>query len=490
MKFDELLAQQLSMRMRRGARDARGAGAARTARSRARCSRRCPSRSPMRSARVRARSRGSRAAAPDAAAAPGRRGQRQDRGRRAGGAAGGRARLPGGADGAHRDPRRAAFRASLALAGAAGRRASRWLAGSLKERAQARRRCARGRRAARCESRSAPTRCSRSRSSSATSALAIIDEQHRFGVPAAALAQKGAGGDAAAPADDERHADPAHAGDELLRAISMFRSSTSCRRGARRSSPSSSPKRGATKWSARVREACVGGRQAYWVCPLIEESRDARSCKTAIETYAALDRAFPRSARRAACTAGCRRPTRRRRSWPPSRPASIQLLVATTVIEVGVDVPNATLMVIEHAERFGLSQLHQLRGRVGRGAAESACILLYQQPLSETAARAPEDRSTKTPTDSRSRAQDLRLRGPGELLGARQKRRADAALRGPQARRRTARAGPGRCRPLAGGPGRAGRCAPAALAGGPRGVPQGLMRASKRRACARRGAAP
>ena len=99
---------------------------------------------------------------------------------------------------------------------------------------------------------------------------------------------------------------------------------------------------------------------------------------------------------------------------------SVQLLVATTVIEVGVDVPNASLMVIEHAERFGLAQLHQLRGRIGRGARESVCILLYASPLSDDGARAPEGDLRERATASRSRAQDLQLRGPGEFLGERQ----------------------------------------------------------------------
>jgi ATP-dependent DNA helicase RecG len=97
----------------------------------------------------------------------------------------------------------------------------------------------------------------------------------------------------------------------------------------------------------------------------------------------------------------------------------INLLVATTVIEVGVDVPNASLMVIEHAERFGLAQLHQLRGRVGRGAAESACILLYEQPLSETA-RARLKIIYENTDGFEIARQDLHLRGPGEFVGARQ----------------------------------------------------------------------
>jgi ATP-dependent DNA helicase RecG len=188
---------------------------------------------------------------------------------------------------------------------------------------------------------------------------------------------------------------------------------------------------------ARVRDACRSGRQAYWVCPLIEENgvsveanvsaanvkRSGRSqssvlqLKTALETFERLGAELPdlkvglvhgrlksdeKSAVMAAFVAG-----------------TVQLLVSTTVIEVGVDVPNASLMVIEHAERFGLSQLHQLRGRVGRGAAESACILLYAQRPGETA-RARLKIIFENSDGFEIARQDLRLRGPGEFVGARQ----------------------------------------------------------------------
>ena len=96
------------------------------------------------------------------------------------------------------------------------------------------------------------------------------------------------------------------------------------------------------------------------------------------------------------------------------------MLVATTVIEVGVDVANASIMVIEHAERFGLAQLHQLRGRVGRGAAESTCVLLFEEPLTDIAKQRPQGDLTRTATASRSRARTSLIRGPGEFLGARQ----------------------------------------------------------------------
>jgi len=112
------------------------------------------------------------------------------------------------------------------------------------------------------------------------------------------------------------------------------------------------------------------------------------------------------------------KPPRRRRPWPPSA-GRIDLLVGTTVIEVGVDVPNASLIVIEHAERFGLAQLHQLRGRVGRGTTESVCVLLYQNPLGE-AARKRLKVIFENADGFVIAHEDLELRGPGEYLGARQ----------------------------------------------------------------------
>ena len=167
---------------------------------------------------------------------------------------------------------------------------------------------------------------------------------------------------------------------------------------------------------ARVHDACAAGSQAYWVCPLIEES-EALQLKTAEETYAQLTADFPDL--RVGLVHGRMKPVEKQAVMEAFSRNEIQLLVATTVIEVGVDVPNASLMVIEHAERMGLSQLHQLRGRVGRGAARSSCILLFQNPLSETArARL---KVIYESTDGFEIAQaDLKLRGPGEFLGVRQ----------------------------------------------------------------------
>ena len=166
----------------------------------------------------------------------------------------------------------------------------------------------------------------------------------------------------------------------------------------------------------RIRDACVEGSQAYWVCPLIEES-EVLQLQTALDTYARLRATFPEL--KVGLVHG-RLPAAEKRAVMHSfSRGDIQLLVATTVIEVGVDVPNATLMVIEHAERMGLAQLHQLRGRVGRGESASTCILLYQQPLSQLARERL--KIVYESTDGFVIAQhDLRVRGPGELLGARQ----------------------------------------------------------------------
>jgi ATP-dependent DNA helicase RecG len=166
----------------------------------------------------------------------------------------------------------------------------------------------------------------------------------------------------------------------------------------------------------RIRDACVAGSQAYWVCPLIEES-EALQLQTALETYARLQATFPEL--RVGLVHGRLAAAEKLQVMQSFKEGALQLLVATTVIEVGVDVPNATLMVIEHAERMGLAQLHQLRGRVGRGVGASTCILLYQQPLSALA-RERLKIIFECNDGFEIARQDLRVRGPGELLGARQ----------------------------------------------------------------------
>jgi len=166
----------------------------------------------------------------------------------------------------------------------------------------------------------------------------------------------------------------------------------------------------------RVREACRAGGQAYWVCPLIEESEQLQ-LQTALDTYAALSRDLPELS--VGLIHGRLGAGEKATTMAAFQAGRIQLLVGTTVIEVGVDVPNASLMVVEHAERFGLAQLHQLRGRVGRGTEESVCVLLYQNPLGEAARRRLKVIFENTDGFAIAR-EDLALRGPGEYLGARQ----------------------------------------------------------------------
>jgi ATP-dependent DNA helicase RecG len=189
---------------------------------------------------------------------------------------------------------------------------------------------------------------------------------------------------------------------------------------------------------ARVRDACAAGSQAYWVCPLVEEIEaeavpdkpspkllrkpgraglEALQLKAALETYESLSAAFPDL--KVGLAHGRLKGEEKSAVMGAFQRGEVQLLVATTVIEVGVDVPNASLMVIENAERMGLSQLHQLRGRVGRGAMQSACILLYRTPLSLMACERLKIIFENTDGFEVAR-HDLRMRGPGELLGARQ----------------------------------------------------------------------
>jgi ATP-dependent DNA helicase RecG len=166
----------------------------------------------------------------------------------------------------------------------------------------------------------------------------------------------------------------------------------------------------------RIRDACRQKRQAYWVCPLVEES-DQLNAQAAEETAAALAEALREIT--VGLVHGRMSPKEKDAVMSRFKSGAIDLLVATTVIEVGVDVPNASLMVVENAERMGLAQLHQLRGRVGRGAAESTCVLLYRMPLSEVAReRLAVMRATNDGFEISRR--DLELRGPGELLGTKQ----------------------------------------------------------------------
>jgi len=167
---------------------------------------------------------------------------------------------------------------------------------------------------------------------------------------------------------------------------------------------------------ARIAEAVRSGRQVYWVCTLIEES-EALQCQTATDTAEQLTEALP--AVRVGLVHGRMKENERGTTMAAFAGGQLDLLVATTVIEVGVDVSNASLMIIENAERLGLAQLHQLRGRVGRGSEKSDCVLMYHSPLSELARkRLAVMRETNDGFVIAQR--DLELRGPGELLGTRQ----------------------------------------------------------------------
>ncbi len=167
---------------------------------------------------------------------------------------------------------------------------------------------------------------------------------------------------------------------------------------------------------SRIRESCEQGGQAYWVCPLIEES-EALQLRTALETFDRISSIFPDLS--VGLIHGRLSADEKATAMHDFAEGRLQVLVATTVIEVGVDVANASVMVIEHAERMGLAQLHQLRGRVGRGSAQGYCVLLYHPPLSETARVRLKVIFENTDGFEIAR-QDLLMRGPGEYLGARQ----------------------------------------------------------------------
>lgn len=163
----------------------------------------------------------------------------------------------------------------------------------------------------------------------------------------------------------------------------------------------------------RVRAACREGRQAYWVCTLIEESEEL-TCQAAETTYEVLSSALGEL--RVGLIHGRMKPADKAVVMEAFKEGMLQLLVATTVIEVGVDVPNASLMIIENPERLGLAQLHQLRGRVGRGSAASHCVLLYHPPLSQIG-RERLGIMRETSDGFVIAEKDLELRGPGEMLG-------------------------------------------------------------------------
>ena len=166
----------------------------------------------------------------------------------------------------------------------------------------------------------------------------------------------------------------------------------------------------------KIRNAVADGAQVYWVCPLVEES-EAVDLRNATETHAELSATLPGT--QVGLLHGRMPPGEKAAVMAQFSAGAMSVLVATTVIEVGVDVPNASLMVIEHAERFGLAQLHQLRGRVGRGSVASVCVLIYSPPLSDTG-KARLKAMAETTDGFEIARRDLDIRGPGEFMGSRQ----------------------------------------------------------------------
>jgi ATP-dependent DNA helicase RecG len=245
--------------------------------------------------------------------------------------------------------------------------------------------------------------------------LVVVDEQHRFGVQQRVMLRRKA--EAAVPHQLMMSATP------IPRTLSMAHYADLDVSVIDEMPPGRLPV--ATKLISaarrgevleRIREACAEGQQAYWVCPVIEESKDA-DVQTAIDTHARLRKDLKRL--RVELLHGRMKSAEKAAVIEDFRAGRTHLLVCTTVIEVGVDVPNASLMVIESAERFGLAQLHQLRGRIGRGARESVCVLLFGEPLQGNARERL--KIVFATSDGFQIAQrDLELRGPGEFIGERQ----------------------------------------------------------------------
>jgi ATP-dependent DNA helicase RecG len=242
--------------------------------------------------------------------------------------------------------------------------------------------------------------------------LTVVDEQHRFGVhQRLALSEKGYRTDllvmTATPIP--RTLVLTHFGDMD---VSVLREKPA---GRQPIDTAALPISEYDRVIARLRKRFDEGAQAYWVCPLVEES-EVLDVVSAEDRFAELKKVF---GDKVALVHGRMSGTDKQAAMERFQSGDAQILVATTVIEVGVDVPDATIIIIEHAERFGLAQLHQLRGRVGRGAARSACLLLYTDPLSETA-KARIETICRTDDGFEIAEKDLELRGHGDLLGTRQ----------------------------------------------------------------------
>ncbi|TIT07011.1 MAG: ATP-dependent DNA helicase RecG, partial [Mesorhizobium sp.] len=242
--------------------------------------------------------------------------------------------------------------------------------------------------------------------------LAVIDEQHRFGVhQRLAITAKGDAPDmlvmTATPIPrtlvltafgdmDVSKLTEKPAGRQPIRTVTL-------------------PMERLDELVGRMRDAVAEGQKIYWICPLVEESEEIK-LMSAEDRFASLKPLF---GDRIGLVHGRMKGAEKDEAMRAFKDGETRILIATTVIEVGVDVPDATIMVIEHAERFGLAQLHQLRGRVGRGDKPSSCVLLYKDPLGETAKRRLSV-MRETEDGFKIAEEDLKLRGEGELLGTRQ----------------------------------------------------------------------
>jgi len=262
-------------------------------------------------------------------------------------------------------------------------------------------------------------------------ALAIVDEQHRFGVhQRLALRDKGAGGSVGASAVVPHQL--VMTATPIPRTLAMSAYADLDVSAIDELPPGRTPVQTVALSAERrpdlverIRAACAEGRQAYWVCTLIDDPEETDKpgaamkieAQAAQSTFEALSAQLPEL--QVGLVHGRMKAADKQATMAAFKAGEIDLLVATTVIEVGVDVPNASLMIIENAERLGLAQLHQLRGRVGRGSAASSCVLLYRSPLSMLARQRLE--TMRDTNDGFVIAEkDLELRGPGELLGTRQ----------------------------------------------------------------------
>ena len=247
--------------------------------------------------------------------------------------------------------------------------------------------------------------------------LSIIDEQHRFGVHQRLALREKRDGDGAAPHQLVMTATPIPRSLALSAFANLDRSVVDELPPGRRAVITAAVNnRRRDEVIARIREQVQRGERCYWVCVLIEESEKLQA-QAVGATAEMLGAALP--GLRVATVHGQMKAKEKADAMAAFRAGDVQVLVATTVIEVGVDVPSANLMVIENAERLGLAQLHQLRGRVGRAAAQAYCLLTYQEPLSEVG-RARLDALRRHADGFAIAERDLELRGPGELLGVRQ----------------------------------------------------------------------